>query len=209
MPTDTFQAQRDLYTNGSLTVNDYEFHPGVCVLPVCEDPPSVADPATNRAFSPVEVGRVHAPYRVRNYKNHSVKQQNPPVMPTPASVGSFVFLGGSLGVANGLNSTGQRFDWEAAAEYTFVENCVSRPADGLVLGSPPYSLISQFENLVAVGLPPQSQLVGAVASAGSDVKVGYQQAAAQAAAISSDDAWSYTTCSFFPGQLFDPNMANG
>lgn len=209
MPKDTLQAQYDLYTNGSLTTNDYEFRPGVCVLPVCEDPPDENLTFQNQRFTPVDVIRVHAPYRVRTYRNRANKQQNPPVVPSPADAGKFVFVGGSVEIANGLNGTGQRFDWEATAQYVFVENCVSRIKDGLVLGSPPYNTYIQDENLRDIGTPSQSNLVGAVSAAGTDAKVGYQQASRQAAAIASGGAWGYSTCSFFPGQLFDANMANG
>jgi hypothetical protein len=170
VPTDTNQAGRDLYQGGQGVLNEYAFDPGVCVLPVAEDDPGGAD------WSPVVVCRLHAPFRTRKTRYDSQKQQNPPVVPTPADTGAFVF---------------------------------SRPQDGLVLGLPAYTWTSSLENLQGIGQATPANLDGAVAQAGYDAKVGFQQAYVQAAAIANDGNWSYNTSSFFPGQFFDPNMANG
>jgi hypothetical protein len=203
VPTDTNQAGRDLYQGGQGVLNEYAFDPGVCVLPVAEDDPGGAD------WSPVVVCRLHAPFRTRKTRYDSQKQQNPPVVPTPADTGAFVFTGGNILLTTQLNPSFQRFDWTVVTEYTFVENCRSRPQDGLVLGLPAYTWTSSLENLQGIGQATPANLDGAVAQAGYDAKVGFQQAYVQAAAIANDGNWSYNTSSFFPGQFFDPNMANG
>lgn len=203
MPSDSRQAARDLYDGGVPIVNDYSFDPGVCVLPVAEDDPGGAD------WSPVVVCRLHAPVRTRTVSYSARKQQNPPVVPTPGDAGAFVFTGGSVSMSCSLNTTQLNADWGAETEYTFVENCRSRPQDGLVLGKPPYTTFTAERNRALIGPAPPATMDGAVKEAGLDARVGFNQGYTQAAAIANNQPWSYNTTAFFPGQLFDPNMING
>jgi hypothetical protein len=202
-PFDSSQARVDLYDEAAC-LDNYRFLPGVVCLPVAEDPPAVG----LNSWSPVVVIRIHAPYRERMSKYKLQKQQNPPILPKPESVGKFVFTGGQIAIDKKLNTTAQRFDWACETEYVFVENCVSRPRDGLVLSYPPFSWLSDEENLVA-GFPPGGSLTGAVSSAGSIAQNGYKIADAQSGDIQADGPWSYNTTAFFPGQLFNASILNG
>lgn len=203
-PVDNNQA--GLYNSMGLS-NSYEFHPGVCILPLAEDPPT--NPTELSSYSPVVVARLHAPYRVRKVTYVGDKKNNPPPLPTPSDTGSFVFIGGGIKVTNSLNTTFRNFDWTGVCSYGFVENCVSRPEDGLVLGIPAVNWTSSTLNISeGYVIPP----VGAASHAGLDVAVGY----AQSLKIIGDSqtgslkySWGYNTPSYYPGNLFYDNMLNG
>ena len=195
---DEIQAQ--LYKTGFGTRNDYEFHPGVCILPLAEEPPT--DPTELASWSPVVVLRLHAPYRERRYSTTTVKTNNPPVTQAPVDTGAFVFTGGTMSLTMRMNSTQANFDWNVVTDYFFVEDCVSRPADGLVLGIPPFTYNVQAENAQGGGgLAPS---LGAISGAGPDALIGY----AMGEAADLNGTWGYNTPSFYPGDFFNSNLAN-
>lgn len=201
-------AQLDLYQVGVDVQNDYRLDPGVCVLPVAEDPPD-ASSGQLAAWSPVAVLRLHAPYRVRRAKYREEKQNNPPVAPAPGDTGAFVFVGGSIAFTNQLNSTFRNYDWVVGAEYVYVENCVSRNEDGFVLGLAPWTWDTTTLNLQNGGLTiPQ---FGAVAQGGPDVLVGFLQGQLAVNGQTGDlnAAWGYNTTSYYPGTFLSDDLTNG
>jgi hypothetical protein len=202
-PDDT---QQILNYNHYGSQNDYVVLPGVCILPLAEDPPTTK----LSSYSPVVIARLHAPYRIRKYTTRSDKVNNPPPMPQFGDSGAFVFINGVISLGNTLNSTYSNFDWEVGTEYTYVENCVIRAQDGLVLGTPPFSQnTSQINSEQYQGTIPT---IGAVAYAGSDVLVGYwqgQQIVVGGSQGTLNGVWGYNTTSFYPGQLFYTDLANG
>lgn len=226
MPDPMDSLQTPQYLDGPAITNDYTIDPGVCVLPLAEDPPddtTATGQAELPAWSPVVALRLHAPYRVRRAQYDTKKQNTPPVMPAPADQGKFVFLGGTIRFhPPALNMTNTNYDWTAQAEYNFVEDCVSRTADGFVLGIPPYTLAVQQENADALGGVPTGITVGAIAAAGTDAKVGYQQGKAVgvalgpglsalagiAAGVVAAQTYTYNTLSYFPGTLFNDSLLN-
>lgn len=197
------EGQPQLYRPGMSVINDYEIVSGVCILPVAESPPE--DIGELAVWSPVVKLQLHSPYRIRRAKYATKKSTTPPVLPSPKDVGSFVFTGGSLFFTTGVNSTMVSSDWTVQAEYTYVENCVSRTTDGFVLGVPGYVLLTQEENQRVAGGTFSPQL-GAIAHAGTDAKVGYtlSQNIDPASGL-----WSYTCQSYFPGKLFNDYLPNG
>lgn len=203
-------AQLNSYPAGVDQSNIYTFEPGVMVLPVAEDPPT--DLAALKTWSPVDVVRLHAPYRFRRVSMNTQKQNNPPVIPTPADTGSFVFVGGAIGLTTSLNQSFRNFDWTAVTEFMFVENCVSRPQDGLVLGTGPYQWDMTAVNSMYYGLPPQSSVIGAVANAGIAALSGYQMGSMidpAAGTFGGAAGYAYNEPSFFPGTFFSDDLLNG
>lgn len=204
------QNQAPLYPGGVDIQNDYHLEPGVCVLPLAEEPPT--DTEALKTWSPVVVLRLHAPYRVRRQNTRTLKQNNPPVVPAPADKGKFVFTGGDISVINGLNVTNANFDWIVSTDYVFVENCVSRNQDGFVLGSPPYETVMDKKNAAEFGglqsnLPTEmGPQVGAVASAETPAKVGWMMG--QNVFASEFVPYGYNCPSFFPGTFLDDTLAN-
>lgn len=189
--------------------NDYMIQPGVCILPLAEDAPTDTDEL--RLWSPVVIARLHAPYRIRKFSYGVSKNNTPAPIPMFGDTGAFIFIGGSIAVNNVLNTTYANFDWTTAAEYVYVENCVMRPQDGLVLGSPPFS--QQTSEINADNYSNQRPTIGAVSQAGSDVVTGYWQGQAivngQSSIGSLNTTWGYNTNSFYPGNLFYSDLANG
>lgn len=204
LPLDNTQV--NLYEQASIN-NVYDFDPGVCILPLAEDPP--IDPNELKTWSPVVTLRLHAPYRVRKVNYVNVKQNNPPVMPTPDDVGSFIFIGGSINVTNVPTSQGLTYDWGIVSNYTYVENCVSRPDDGLVLGSQPFTWNVTEVNVNYTGIANRATLLGAIANAGYDVLTGVAQGDFAEVWYQADVPWGYNTPSYYPGFLFEPNLING
>lgn len=213
------QKQAPLYPAGVDIVNDYQFEPGVCILPLAEDPPEMSDEETGdntgalKDWSPVVVLRLHAPYRVRRQTTSAKKQNTPPVVPSPADAGKFVFAGGAISIANALNMTNANFDWLVNTEYVFVENCVSRNQDGFVLGAPPYDTLIETGNSQAFGILP-SQLptgmgpeFGAVASAGSEAQTGWMMAQ-NLFSEANNGVYGYNNRSFYPGNFLDDKLSN-
>ncbi len=211
-PNDGTQA--NLYTAEGYD-NTYKLDPGVCILPLAEDPPT--DPDELQSWSPVVVLRLHAPYRIRKMSHLSEKKNNPPPLPSSADQGAFVFMGGTVNIVNKLNTTFRNFDWSVGAEYLFVENCVSREVDGYILGTPTFTWESSTLNAqsgAGIGLigstitPP----AGAVTQAGSDVLVGYNQGLSIVGNQITGELktiWGYNTASYYPGTLVYSNLANG
>jgi len=216
-PNDSLQA--DLYTTAALH-NAFEIDPGVCILPLAEDPPeSLGELAT---WSPVVVLRLHAPYRLRRMIHAADKKNNPPPLPSYGDAGKFVFTGGTLEIYNKLNSTFRNFDWSVACNYTFVEDCVCREQDGYVLGNTVFTWQSDVDNQSQIGA--SSPNIGAISEAGVDALVGYHQGRnivinaelvtgnnpltpEQLAQPQNQNAgnlassWGYNTPSYFPGTL--------
>lgn len=204
MPQPVDTRQQTNYPEGVRVRNDYTLEPGVCVLPLAQDPPTAQAELAN--WSPVVVLRLHAPYRLRRVNYDTMKQKNPPVLPSPESTGAFVFVGGTLIFNNALDNSLSNYDWRTQADYLYVENCVSRTQDGFVLGLPPYDTATMPRNYQTY--PPNSPGVGAIAEAGADARVGYTMGTTIGNYISSG-AWGYNVCSFFPGNLFNDNIVNG
>lgn len=202
-PNDGGQAVAGLYPDGVPLANAYQFDPGVCVLPVCEDPNE-----TNPAWSPVEVGRLHAPFRTRTVRYEGEKESTPPVAPAPGTVGRFQFLGGSITFTNSWNTTFQNCDWGVTTEYSYVETCVSRNQDGFVLGTPPFYAAPTLENIAAAGYG--SPTFGAVAAAGRPAKLGYMMGnmAAPNGTLPADGRWGYNEPSFYPGNFLNDGLVN-
>lgn len=166
-------VQSTLY-DGITNANSYDMMPGVCILPLAEDPPT--DLESLAEYSPVVIARLHAPYRIRKYNFSEHKQNNPPVIQTPEDTGAFVFVGGSLSFYTQFNSTWWNSDWTVDGSYIYIENCVSRPQDGFVLGSvtpftndPDASATSYY-----TGDSEQPQItIGAIAFAGDNAQAGF------------------------------------
>lgn len=202
MPSPTDEQQAFEY-NGVRWQNTYSVAPGVCVLPIAEEPPE--DPT---GWSPVVVLRLHAPYRIRRANYVASKKNNPPVVPGMNDTGSFVFVSGSTTITNVLNTTCRNYDWGVASELLFVENCVSRDSDGFILGSQPFELITTDMNAGTFGFSPPDN--GAVAHGGKGATVGYNQGRSIAYTSGTlRDPWAYNTAEFFPGTLVSEDMANG
>jgi hypothetical protein len=203
-PNDSNQA--NLYTAEGYN-NAYELRPGVCILPLAEDPPSLEDGL--ESWSPVVVLQLHAPYRIRKVIHLSEKKNNPPPIPSSADQGSFIFIGGSVSIQNTLNTTFCNFDWSVGCVYTFVENCVSREQDGYVLGSSPFTWASDAENKMSGYSAPT---VGAVAHSGVDVLVGYRQGLQIVGNLVTgnlQERWGYNTPCYYPGTLVYSELVNG
>lgn len=225
-PNDLVQA--DLY-DGIGNANNYTMMPGICILPLAEDPPT--DPTELANYSPVVIGKLHAPYRMRQFNFSEQKQNNPPVIATPKDVGAFVFIGGSINFMNQFNSTWWNSDWNVSGTYSYIENCVSRPQDGFVLGST--TPFSNDANIAAINMyPPNPSIkIGAIAQAGPSAQAGYlygqylvqgvvgsQTQGSQESGSSNGSlqvalgirpAWNYTMSSFYPGTLLNDGLANG
>jgi hypothetical protein len=215
LPNDA--AQVNIYDDLAQT-NVYTLRPGVCILPLAEDPPPAGDPAL-ATYSPVVELRLHAPYRIRRQVFAADKQRNPPVLPTPQSAGAFKFLGGSISFTTQSNATFWDSDWQCAGEYVFVETCVSRPEDGFVLGSSmPFTQNQDYANIAAYGTHPVPSpgsltAIGAIAQAGPNAVSGYNYArtymVSQDATLNLPVNWSYTSPAYYPGILFNDQLANG
>lgn len=203
-PNDVQQAGNYPATGNA---NNYRFFPGVCVLPVAEDAPT--DPTELAAWSPVVTLRLHAPFRTREFTQVATKQQNPAPVAAPGDTGLFVFVGGNVTVTTNLNTTGVNFDWTIAASYTYVEDCVSRNQDGLVLGSGPYKTVTDRLNATEYGFAQPA--IGAVAAAGPAATTGYRMGATLVTGSSGvlKTTWGYNQPSFYPGELFYSDLANG
>ncbi len=180
--------------------NTYELREGICVMPV-----ALTDAEVGAGMSPILVGRLHPPYRKRTVTYATQKQNNPPIMPTPQSTGAFVFAGGSISLPSPTyNQTLAMFDWKLTSQYHFYENCQSDPADGFVIGTPPFVFPTQGANSGSGGNPSE----GAVAQAGQDAKVGFAQGVnAQGAGIQAG-IWNYNCQSFYSGVFFNDTMLN-
>jgi len=187
--------------------NDFQLMPGVCILPLAEDPPT--NDSELVGYSPVVIARLHAPYRIRKYNYNTNKVNNPSPIPQFGDSGKFVFIGGTISVGNTLNTTYSNFDWEAGVEYIYVENCVIRSQDGLVLGTPPFSQLTSQINAQNYPNQPPLPAIGAISYAGLDSVLGYWQGINIATPASQlNPVWGYNVSSFFPGQLFYNDLIN-
>lgn len=205
MPDVTDGVQSTLYETGVPIENTFEFDPGVCILPIAEDPPqSEGQLAT---WSPVVVLRLHAPYRIRNTKYSAIKSNNPPVMPPPQDTGNFVFLGGNLVVVTSLNQSFNSFDWQVGTQYSYVENNVSRTQDGFVLGVPPW--MWQSSQINTINNNPATPTVGAVAHAGLEVLYAVTMGQNILPDRPSVGTYNYNMPSYLPGTFFSDNLVNG
>lgn len=212
-PLDNYQS--GLYDSNN-TSNEYTLVPGVCVLPLAEDPPT--DPVELAAWSPVAILRLHAPYRMRRMSFASVKQNNPPVVPTPEDAGKFVFLGGAMNFETSMNTTFWDSDWGVSGEYLFVENCVSRNGDGFVLNAQPMTLASDDVAIQQYGQLP-APTIGAVSEGGPLAVAGYYAGQSLVGAGTSqgtgvvtgslNNVWNYTVAAFYPGVLLNSELVNG
>lgn len=207
-PDDSLQLQNYQHYGSQ---NDFIIEPGVCILPLAEDPPTSPDELVG--WSPVVIAQLHAPYRIRKYTSNCDKSNNPPPTPNFGDSGKFIFLGGTISIGNTLNATYSNFDWETGVEYTYIENCAIRSQDGLVLGTPPFSQLTSQIN--AQNYPNVAPLpaVGAISYAGLDSLLGYWQGVAIAnpspgAGGALNPIWGYNVSSFYPGQLFYSDIIN-
>lgn len=199
-------VQASLYENGVVIANEFAFDSGVCVLPVAEDAPESEGELAS--WSPVVILRLHAPYRVRRTNYRADKSTNPPVMPTPEKdSGTFVFVGGSLGVRNVLNQSYSTYDWTVNTDFLYVENNVSRNRDGYVLGVPPWKTVSSAAN--EAGIAAATPTVGAVAHAGREVLVAKNMGDNISPDAASAGTYLYNMPSYLPGTFFSDNLVNG
>lgn len=194
------------YPRGVGTVNNYTVVPGACILPLAEDPPT--EETELQTYSPVVVLRLHAPYRVREVVYDTKKNTNPPVLPSPADAGAFVFTGGTLMFVPHLTTDITTMKWDVLTSYTYVENCPHRVEDGFVIGSPPYPDRISNMNKTQYGVPPGPQ-VGAIAQAGQDALVGWQMDQVVVVPNLGTGAWIYNAEAYFPGSLFSDSLVNG
>lgn len=207
LPYPNDDNQLDLYQHyGSQ--NDFVILPGVCILPLAEDPD------TNLVgYSPVVIARLHAPYRIRKYNYKSDKLNNPPPTPEWGDSGKFIFVGGTVSVGNTLNATYSNFDWQTGTEFMYVENCAIRSQDGLVLGTPPFNQQTSNINAQTFSNFPPTPYIGAISYAGIDAITGYWQGQAILESQNSTgklrEVWGYNVSSFYPGTLFFSDLING
>lgn len=196
---DSFQAEQ---YRGAVTKDSYDLREGLFVLPVAEEPPELT--AELAAWTPVAIVRAHAPYRLRTSAFTYKKDNNPPVIPSPVSVGAFGFIGGELNFdLPAPNTSGFCYNWTVNGAYVFVENCRSSPEDGFVLTNLPFSTVTQQVN---ASLPPATPNLGAIAYAGADARRGV----AQGNLIDgSKPFWLYNTTSYFPPILINDEILNG
>ena len=199
-PTPWEQPQVELTVEQQIQ-NQWTLHEGLCCLPVAL---TAADEAAGK--SPVVFGRLHPPFRQKTVLFQSRKSNGPPVLPSPTDSGAFVFMGGSVSIPTPqMNQTAIFYDWQGAAEYTFIENVPSDPADGFVLTTAPWQYQTQVEAAQFAGgtpTPPQ----GAIAQAGLDAKVGWFLSQNY---LNTDGAWDYPNCSYYPGKLLNAEIVNG
>lgn len=200
-PNDNVQIGQ--YEQGYDSTNVYRTRPGVCVLPLAEDPPTT--PEELYSYSPVVALRLHAPYRERNNVVKVNKDSAPPILQAPVDVGSFKFLGGETLVHNTLRQDQLGFDWQAVTDYRYVELAVPLPSDGLVLGTPPWTW-PQVTQAVAAGVVPAYPVTGSVATAGGQVL--YAKGAGDDI-NPSNGAYTYQFPTFYPGTFFNYYLANG
>ena len=187
MPTPNDIYQAPLY-NGIGQGNEYTLVPGVCILPLAEDPPTTdQDLAT---YTPIVIAQLHAPYRLRKYNSVAHKQNNPPVVPSPMDQGSFVFMGGNI-------------------------QFVSRVKDGFVLGSAfPYTTTSDQAGIASY-LNNPTPTIGAIANAGNNAIAGYNLGNQivpndfSQYPTGMNPQWSYSLAAFYPGNFFNDQLANG
>lgn len=195
------QTQADNYT-GTQIDNEFSFEEGVVMLPV-----ALTDADIAAGKSPVAIGRLHPPIRLKRVRYQAKKQNAPPILPAPTSTGNFIFLGGKLNLPTPIiNQTYTQFDWKATAEYIFVEDNRSEYEDGFVLTDPPWQYQSQSQNFSSLGgvvNPPN----GAAAEGGLDVQVGYTMSLL--IDPNSPAGWGYNCPSFYPGIFFNAAIVDG
>jgi hypothetical protein len=206
-PEERDTAQIGLYQEYENS-NEYFFESGICVLPIAEDPPE--NPIKLLTWSPVVTLRFHSPYRIRKVNYSIQKDKNPPVFPAPTDSGAHIFLNGSIEITNQINTSMRTFDWSMSGTYTYVEKCVSDYTHGLVLGSPPFRYPSELENQVQYWVGGNQNLIypGAVNFAGIETKIGYNMSLYAENGYPTG-TWVYNCSSYYPGNLFDPNMVKG
>jgi len=198
------QGQVPLYENGLDIGNVYTTRPGVCVLPLAEDPPTTeAELAT---YCPVVTLQLHAPYRERRTMQKANKCSAPPVLQAPSDAGRFKFLGGDTIIHNTLRQDQLGFDWQGATVYTFVELAPPIPSDGLVLGTPPWVWPAVVAAIQASPGQATQPPTGSVATAGAEVIL----AAGVGNQIDpSNGGYAYQFPSYYPGTFFNYFMVNG
>lgn len=190
--------------------NEYTFNPGVCILPLAEDPPE--DSTELAAWSPIVSLRLHAPYRIRKFFQLGEKSQNPSPIAAPGDTGKFIFIGGTLTVTTNLNTTSVNYDWSTGCSYLFVENCTSRDTDGnelgLVLGTTPVNTFTDYLNANQYGYSPPE--LGAVADGGRSARTGYHMGQSIVTGTGElNNVWGYNQPAFYPATLFYDDLANG
>lgn len=198
-------SQAGLYRDADKQ-NDYWVEPGVCILPLAQLPPTnLTDLAT---WSPVVKLQLHAPYRIRRFRYSAIKDNNPPIVPSPQNTGDFIYCGGTISFKTVLNSTECNFSWAVAADYYYVEACISRPQDGFVLGMCPWIYSMDVQNQEGYGSSVPS--LGAISDAGILAVIGYNmsQASNPQTGDYSSSGWGYNSDTYFPGVLLMADQAN-
>ncbi len=201
-----FLDKQPAYPGGAGAVNRYHVVPGVCILPLAEDPPT--DNVELETYSPVVILRLHAPYRLRRVIYDTHKSLNPPFVPSPDDTGAFIYSSGSI-LFTPRNTTGLgTLKWDVFSDYTYVENCVHRIEDGFVIGSPPYEDSIAEQNISGYGYGPVPT-IGAISQAGLDALNGRVMENVLIVPNRASGAWVYNAEAFFPGSLFSDAMVNG
>lgn len=185
------QEQTQLYKDYVLQ-NDYTFVSGAFALPVATE---------EDGESPVDVIQAFRPYRVRNLRFSASKNNAPPVLPSPESVGAFAFLGGDISMASPSPTSNNSFQWTANGELTFV--CTAASTDGLILGNRPMI----FEQQAAVPVFSNgSDLPADVQEAGRGPIAGYRLGEQ---VNLNDPYYQYPEISYFPAAFFSTDLLTG
>ena len=187
-------------------LDEFELKAGAYELPIAADPPTDLDAL--KTWSPVVVVQAHAPYRIKRVNFKAKKNGSPPQIPSPASSGALVFLGGTLVFPTPQpDMTTSTFNWQAMGRYEFIENCRSDNSDGFVLTGRPFTLQVQADNQ---NLPFAGNVdYGAVAQAGPDAQMGYLVGQAAQSDGLTDPYFAYTIPTFWPSMFLSADVLNG
>lgn len=205
MPTSNYDSTQGPKYKQYGQDNTYTMVSGRFALPVAEDPPS--DPVALASWSPVVTVVAHAAYQIRTVDFAAVKDNAPPVVPSPQSVGACTFLTGNLHVTMPeVSSVVGHRRWRVNGQYVFVVDARSDPADGFVLGDTPIRTVvdDYIYQTYGAGTTP---IYGAVAQAGPNAQMGYAES--QLVSIGNPGSYTYLTPYFLPGTFLSSTMLNG
>lgn len=200
-PPDTLEI--DSYLRSDIA-NVYTVNPGTIILPLGESPP--INPEELKVWSPVVILKIHSPYKIRNVRYASHKQNNPPHIPAPEDSGSFVYLGGTISIVNAPNITAVGNDWTVISDYTYIENGVYLKENGLILGTPVYAPHYTSIAFRESGISNPNELFGSLRKSGHHILVDHKNAVHYQFR---NGIGSYVGGSFFPGYFFDSYLVNG
>lgn len=194
-------AQSDHYRSLGLE-NDYTFVSGTHILPLAENPPT--DPVELLDWVPFAAVKVHADYRIRNFRYSAAKERTPPIMPAPADQGAYTFVGGTLNLPHPMVQSDGSTRWAATASYYFAEGCASNSTTGFVIGISVDALSQQVDNV-----PYGTGVTNAPANV-QDGGIGPKAGWVLGRLINLDyPSWDYREPSYYPAQLLSTEMLCG